>query len=196
MYDYRQMSPEERRLILAQRRRRGFPQHAPPHFKGVGGVYLLTAACYEHCHIFENPDDLSWLTDESLGTFHTTDLQYTAWVFLPNHYHIRLETPDIQIVSETLRLLHSRTATMINKRHKQRGRKVWYRFSDRLIRNENHYLATLNYIHYNPVQHGYVEITEWPWSSAHEYIAAFGEAWFDRIWRAYPVKDYGKGWDW
>ncbi len=197
MYDYRKLSPQERHLILEERRRRGFPLHAPPHFKGIAGVCLVTAACYEHRPIFENPNDLSWLLHEFLESLSVAGLSCNAWVFLPNHYHILLETQDIQIVSKTLRLLHSRIATSINGRHKQRGRKVWYRFSDRLIRSENHYWATVNYIHCNPVKHGYVDkMTEWPWSSVHEYIVRFGQAWFERTWNTYPVGNYGKGWDW
>ena len=48
------------------------------------------------------------------------------------------------------------------------NRKVWYRFSDRGMRSEGHFFASINYIHANPVKHGYVEkATEWPWSSLH-----------------------------
>ena len=78
----------------------------------------------------------------------------------------------------------------------QKGRKVWYRYSDRLIRSERHHWASVNYIHYNPVKHGYVKkATDWPWVSAHEYLEAHGREWLAQTWTAYPVKDYGKGWD-
>ncbi|MFN3762266.1 MAG: REP-associated tyrosine transposase [Anaerolineae bacterium] len=147
--------------------------------------------------MFAHPDDLSWLTNECLDAFSHAQLPCSAWVFLPNHYHVLLETQDIRIVSETLRLLHSRVATTINGRQNQRGRQVWYRFTDRLIRNERHYWATINYIHYNPVKHKYVDrMSEWPWSSFHEYLEIYGEEWLIRTWNAYPVGNYGKGWDW
>ena len=110
MYDYRKMTPKERRQVLQQRRERGFPSHAPPHFRGISGTYLITAACYEHRPIFENLDDLSWLADETLNAFAAANLPHPAWFFLPNHYHILVETKDLSIVSEVLRLLHSRVA--------------------------------------------------------------------------------------
>jgi putative transposase len=88
-----------------------------------------------------------------LGALKEAGIFPEAWVFLPNHYHFLSEMATISIASETLRLVHSRIATMINGRQHQRGRKVWYRFNDRLMRNEKHYFATLNYIHYNPVKH-------------------------------------------
>ena len=197
MYDYRKMTPEEQQCVLQQRRERGFPLHAPPHFRSVSGTYLITSTCYEHRPIFEHPDDLSWLADEALNAFTAANLPHPAWVFLPNHYHVLLETEDLSIVSEVLRLLHSRVATTINGRHHQRGRRVWYRFSDRLIRSERHYFASVNYIHYNPIKHGYVDrMGNWPWSSLHEYMEVQGEEWLGRIWKTYPVKNYGKGWDW
>ena len=197
MYDYRKMTQEERQRVLQERRERGFPLHSPPHFRGIHGFYLITSACYEHRHIFEHPDDLSYLAEEMLGVLQGSGITPQAWVFLPNHYHFLAEVDDISIISELLRLTHSRTATKINSRHQQRGRKVWYRFSDRMIRNERHYFATLNYIHHNPVKHGYVDdAMEWPWSSIHSIFEMQGREWILQTWKGYPIKDYGKGWDW
>ncbi len=70
MYDFRRMTPAERREILRQRWARGLPLHATPHFSGVAGEYLITAACYEHRRIFDTPEALSCLTDEVLKAFH------------------------------------------------------------------------------------------------------------------------------
>ena len=55
------------------------------------------------------------------------------------------------------------------------GRTVWHRCADRGIRSESHYWATINYIHNNPVHHGYVERwTDWPFSSAGDFIEQIG----------------------
>jgi putative transposase len=197
VYDYRKMTPAEKEHTLQSRRERGAPLHAPPHLLGVAGEYLISAACYEHRPIFEQPKDLSWLADEVLESLDSAQLPCAARVFLPNHYHVLLQTEDLRIASEVLRLLHSRMATAINGRQHQRGRQVWYRFSDRLIRSERHHWATVNYIHFNPVKHGYVDRPEdWPWSSVHTYVATYGESWIAQTWAAYPIGDYGKGWDW
>lgn len=64
------------------------------------------------------------------------------------------------------------------------------------MRSERHYLATLNYVHHNPVRHGYVaRWTDWPWSSAAEYLARTGVEEAKHIWQQYPIRDYGKDWD-
>lgn len=48
---------------------------------------------------------------------------------------------------------------------------------------------TLNYIHYNPVKH------KWAESSVHWYLEHHGREWLRDVWRTYPVRDYGQGWD-
>jgi putative transposase len=197
VYDYRKMTSEERQCVLRERSTRGFPLHSPPHFHGMSGTYLITAACYEHRPIFEGLEDLSYLTDEMLNALMAAAIQPQAWVFLPTHYHFLAHAEDIGIVSETLRLTHSRIATRINSRQQARGRKVWYRFSDRMIRDDRHYLATINYIHYNPVEHGYVDDSGmWAWSSIHNYVEVQGDRWLAHTWKEYPIQDYGRGWDW
>ena len=66
---------------------------------------------------------------------------------------------------------------------------------DRYIRNERHYYQALNYIHYNPVKHDYVESPyDWPWSSVHIYYATYGQQWLRDQWVAYPIDDFGKDW--
>lgn len=87
MYDFRRMTPAERREILRQRWARGLPLHATPHFHGVVGEYLISAASYEHRRIFDTPEALSYLTNEVLKAFHAAGLLCRAWAFLPNHYH-------------------------------------------------------------------------------------------------------------
>ena len=52
---------------------------------------------------------------------------------------------------------------------------VWHRkYWDRFVRDENHYGATVDYIHRNPVSTGLVAVpTEWLWSSA-RYVSGEG----------------------
>ena len=64
------------------------------------------------------------------------------------------------------------------------------------MRNERHHWATLNYIHNNPVHHGYVQRwQDWPFGSAVEYLEQQGIEKARERWRQYPVLEYGKGWD-
>lgn len=63
----------------------------------------------------------------------------------------------------------------VNKSRKLKGeRGIWQRrFWEHLIRDERDYEHHLNYIHFNPVKHKYVEhAVDWPYSSLHRYIKA------------------------
>jgi putative transposase len=54
----------------------------------------------------------------------------------------------------------------------------------------------VNYIHNNPVRHGYVEKwQDWPWSSAMEFLDSMGRDEAMRIWKEYPIRNFGKKWD-
>jgi len=131
-----------------------------------------------------------------LAVFAAHANQTFAWCVLPNHYHALVEAPDILGLLRQLGLLHGRTSHAWNGEENLRGRKVFFRAVERAMRSERHYWATLNYVHHNSVHHGYVERwTDWPWSSAAEYLAQTGPDEAKRIWHEYPVKDYGKGWD-
>ncbi len=84
----------------------------------------------------------------------------------------------------------------MNAEDHARGRQVWCRCQDRIMRSERHFYTSINYIHNNPVKHGYVKKwQEWPWSSVHWYLQEKTRDWLLDLWRQYPVLDYGKGWD-
>ncbi len=55
---------------------------------------------------------------------------------------------------------------------RQRRRGVWQpRFIEHTIRDEDDLRDHADYIHYNPVKHGYVaRPRNWPWSSFHRYV--------------------------
>jgi putative transposase len=131
-----------------------------------------------------------------LAVFATHTGQTFAWCVLPNHYHALVETPDVKALLRELGLLHGRTAHAWNGDEQARGRKVFFRAVERAMRSDRHYRATLNYVHHNPVRHGYVaRWTDWPWSSATEYLAQTGVEEAKGIWQEYPLHDYGKDWD-
>jgi putative transposase len=57
--------------------------------------------------------------------------------------------------------------------HAKRGeRGLWQRrFWEHLVRDERDLEAHMNYIHYNPVKHGWVQrVADWPHSSFHRYV--------------------------
>jgi putative transposase len=197
-YRWRQLTAEQRDELLAWRKDRGAPWHSPPHQTNFGQTHFhITAACYEHhAHIGRDPARMDSFSGDLLAVFDAHAAQTFAWCVLPNHYHALVEVPDIFLVLRKLGQLHGRTSHAWNGEEGARGRKVFFRAAERAMRSDGHFWATLNYVHHNPVRHGYVDRwTAWPWSSAAEFLARTDPVEAERIWRQYPLGDYGKTWD-
>ena len=196
MYDYRRWTPEQRSRAVVERIQRGYPWHSPPHLQAPAGYRIVTGTCFDHQEVLSTPERLAWFESELLNLLQELDIPCAAWCVLPNHYHVLVWVQDIQEFSRRLGQLHGRTSHTMNMEDNTIGRKVWFRSHDRCMRSERHYYATLNYIHNNPVKHGYVEKwTDWPYSSVHWYLETQGRNWMLDMWREYPVLNYGDTWD-
>jgi len=197
-YLWRQLTPAQRSELLAWRKERGHPWHSPPHRPNFGQSHFhISAACFEHePYIGHRPERMEVFAHDLLAVFAARARQTFAWCVLPNHYHALVEAPDILGLLHELGQFHGRTSHAWNGEENTRGRKVFFRAVERAMRSDRHYWATLNYVHHNPVRHGYVaRWAEWPWGSAAEFLARTDPDEVKRIWLEYPLGDYGKGWD-
>jgi putative transposase len=102
-------------------------------------------------------------------------------VVLPDHLHAIFTLPlsdnDYSTRWALIKTGFSRQipkTERINKSRKSKGeRGIWQRrFWEHLIRDELDYENHVNYIHYNPVKHNYVDHSvDWPYSTIHRYIS-------------------------
>jgi putative transposase len=196
MYDYRKLTPSRKKQVTADRRTNRRPWHSPPHLAGGANVYMISAACYEHKHIMSMPQRRDEFMDALLeGLAAAVHADVRAWVVGPNHYHLLIQA-DLAGFAKWIARLHNGKSTQWNREDQTPGRKVWHSFSNRWIRSEGHYITSLNYIHGNPVKHGWVKrADQWLWSSLPLYLKEVGRATLAKWWELYPVKDYGQGWD-
>jgi putative transposase len=196
MYEYRNLTLQQRRQLVQERLARGHPPHQPPHAVREETLYLLTAACYEHCHHIHTPERRQTLLDLLFEQFIGHGMALYAWTVLTNHYHVVVDVTDFALLGDVFRRVHGRTSRAWNQEEGTGGRKVWYHYTDRAMRSERHHYTTLNYVHYNPVKHGLVASPyDWPWSSVHWYLEHNGRAWLRDLWRRHPVHAYGESWD-
>jgi len=192
------MSASERKSALELRKARNLPWHSPPHLDfEVAKQYLVSASCYEHAFIIgKSPDRMTECESEILSLFRELCSQVYAWCVLPNHYHALIKTERIKELRKSIGQFHGRASFKWNGEDDRRGRQVWYNCFERPMKSERHFFATLNYVHNNPVHHGYVKRwQDWPWSSAAEFLERMGHGKAKEIWLRYPVLDYGKNWD-
>jgi putative transposase len=104
-----------------------------------------------------------------------------AIVILPDHLHaIWRVPPNDSDFSRRWRLIkayfskmipHEETISPSRSRKGERG--IWQRrYWEHVIRDDLDMQRHLDYIHYNPVKHGYANSAiDWPFSSFHRYLA-------------------------
>ncbi|HYG22532.1 MAG TPA: transposase [Verrucomicrobiae bacterium] len=196
-YLWRKLTPNQRIELLDWRKRQGLPWHRPPHRASEKTRYHVTAACFEHRSIIgHNAERMASFSHTLLDVLRQRETQIHAWCVLPNHYHALIETPGILEVLADLGRMHGRLSFQWNGEEQTRGRQVWCGAVERFMRNDAHFWATMNYVHHNPVHHGYVgHWQDWPFSSAADYLSGMGREEASRIWKEFPVLKYGKGWD-
>ncbi|HEV2694334.1 MAG TPA: hypothetical protein VG347_15685 [Verrucomicrobiae bacterium] len=156
--------------------------HAPSHQLSGRGTYFITSSTYEKTRHFQGAPRLRVLQRGLLTVAKEYNWHLEAWAIFSNHYHFVAHSPveadDASSLNDMLSVLHVKTAGWINKLDKNPGRKVWYNFRETRLTHQSSYLARLNYVHQNPVNHGLVLIAnQYPWCFA---------AWFERT--ASPAK--------
>ena len=197
MYRWRKTSSEERKDILAWRQRLHRPLHSPHHIDSGKRHYLLSASCFEHAaHIGHSLCRMNSFAEQWLDVLNQHSTGLAAWVLLPNHYHAVVCSDEVLPLLAALGKLHGRTSFLWNGEEQSRGRQVWYRAVETVMKSPEHYWASLNYVHHNPVKLGYVNKWEdWPWSSAADFLCDMGRKQARHFWETYPIDRYGQGWD-
>ena len=115
-----------------------------------------------------------------------------AIVILPDHLHTLWRLPE-QDNNYSLRWSNikrffstdcQQSQVIISKsRLNKREKTIWQRrFWEHTIRDEDDWIKHMDYIHYNPVKHGYVESAkEWPYSSFKQCVT---NGWYEDGWGA------------
>ena len=94
-----------------------------------------------------------------------------AYCLMSNHFHILLETDDIE-VGTFMKYLASSYAIYFNKKYKYTGHLFEGRYKGCLVKDESYFLQTSRYIHLNPVKAKMVNAPEdYKWSSYRTMIS-------------------------
>jgi putative transposase len=70
------------------------------------------------------------------------------------------------------------------RRKRQQGTFWQHRFWEHLIRDEDDFNRHMDYIHWNPVKHGFTpKVVDWPYSSFHRLVRSkqYAENWGENI---------------
>ena len=162
--------------------------HRPIHLYADNAWYFISASTIGHEKLLSTDEHLAIWQDVLNATIEELNMAMSAWVALPNHYHVLVQPREGIDVAKFTNLLHGRTAFQLNGMDGKRGRKIWYSYWDVCMRTEHDFWTRFNYIHYNPVKHGYVDAPEdWNFSSYQFYLKEQGKDWLWKCLQGYPV---------
>ena len=139
-----------------------------------GGWYFFTVVTYNREKILTQPANIMRLRH----AFHLVKVKYpyhiNGIVILPYHIHCiwRLPMEDDNF-SLRWKLIKRFFSIGLNTPLTGRAeKKVWQRrFWEHLLRNEKDWQVHMDYIHYNPVKHGYVKSPkDWQYGSFHSAV--------------------------
>ena len=146
-----------------------------------GGTYFFTVALADRsqCLLTEHITALR----QAIRTVRANHpFEILAMVVLPEHLHCIWQLPHGDLNYPTrwalIKPAFSRQIaageSISLSRHLKRERGIWQRrYWEHCIRDEQDLQRHIDYIHYNPVKHGYVQRPiDWPFSSIHRYVRA------------------------
>jgi putative transposase len=142
-------------------------------------IVFLTMTTAGRRPLFENPV----LVSSALETLKNVKTLYPfhmkAYAAMPDHWHLLIQTADGRFDQ----IIHSFKRNVSFEFKKQgfgKGR-IWQnRFYDHIIRDETDLHRHMDYIHFNPVHHGYaVRPMDYRFSSFHHYV---NRRWYRSDW--------------
>jgi putative transposase len=157
--------------------------------KQPGGVYFFTVVTHERRPLLAGDTNVGFLRAAFQWVKHKHPFQIQAIVILPDHIHCiwRLPAGDNDFplrwaqIKRRFSLSVDVGVTQNASRRKKREREVWQRrYWEHLIRDERDWRSHMDYIHYNPVRHGYVDrVNDWPYSSFAHWVK---KGWYEPDW--------------
>ena len=140
-----------------------------------GGCYFFTVVTHRRQPLFALPENIQMLRESFKKIKAKRPFQIEAMVVLPDHIHCIWTLPEKDSdFSTRWRLIKRDFSACVEMPVCKSGeKKIWQRrFWEHLIRDENDLIRHVNYIHYNPVKHGYVNRPEdWQYGSYQRFAA-------------------------
>jgi len=147
-----------------------------------GGTFFFTLVTYQRKKLFEKPKNIHYLRQSFQKIKMSHPFKMNAFVILPDHLHCIWTLPNKDndfstrwrlIKSDFTRhcLEHYKDIPSVSRKHKNE-QCIWQRrFWEHAIRNTTDFAQHLDYIHFNPVKHGYANApSDWQYSSFSYYV--------------------------
>jgi REP element-mobilizing transposase RayT len=141
-----------------------------PRIEFEGALYHVVARGNRKENIFRTKGDYERYLDLLLRYKERYHYQLYAFVLMPNHLHLLMQTADINL-SRIMQGLQQSYTAYFNLRYAAVGHLFQGRFKAILCDQDAYLLTLVKYIHLNPVRAEIAaRIDDYPWSSHHAYL--------------------------
>jgi putative transposase len=147
-------------------------------------LVFATQAVGDRAPIFRDPMYASMLLDTFRAVKMVHPYAMVGYCLLPDHFHIMVQPTFPETISTIIQSVKRNFTLDYKRRIGVAGRMDFWQksFMDHILRDEIDRQRHLDYIHINPIRHGYASRPEdWEWSSF-------------RAWKERGV--YADGWAW
>lgn len=148
----------------------------------TGTVFFFTLVTFERRPILCTAPIRHALRTAIINLRTTRPFTIDGWVLMPDHLHCIWTLPDDDHDYSTRWAVLKRSVSHFAgdlarlqprvSAQKRRESTIWQRrFWEHQIRDDLDFERHLDYIHFNPVRHGYVKrAVDWPYSTIHRYV--------------------------
>ncbi|MCK5085358.1 transposase [Candidatus Parcubacteria bacterium] len=170
-----------------------FKQRHPPHWYQDNTTYFITSRTVNAKKYFNDYDKKNIIYNILREGIKKFKIDLYTFVILDNHYHLLFKIKKGLELSGFMGYVNGKSSKILNEIENKQGRKVWYQYWDRCIRNEKDFFLHFNYEHHNPVKHGYVKLQEevlnYKFCSYKNWINEKGAEWMNDCFTRYSIKD-------
>jgi putative transposase len=145
-------------------------------------TYFITAVTQDRYPLFSDEANIKLLRATLRRAKEHHPYTMRAYAFMPDHFHLLIFVPDNTDISKLLQSIQRNFTRSYKERHHiQRSTHLRQRgFWDHVIRDERDFANHFDYIHYNPIKHGYVTKPEaYEPTSFNEYVR---RGWYEIGW--------------
>lgn len=148
----------------------------------VGGVYHVITRGIEGKEIFKDEKDRQEFLSRLQTSLQKTKSKCYAWVLMPNHIHLMIQTIKSSL-TDVMRRLLTAYAVYFNRRHRRHGYLYQNRYKSVLCQQDTYFQELVRYIHLNPLRakivEGLTQLDSYPWSGHSALIGKKNRSWQD-----------------
>lgn len=152
----------------------------PYRFQGEDCFYHITSRGDDRKKIYISEFDFKKFLEYLLKAKERFRFYLYAYVLMPNHYHLLMETLQPNL-SQIMQYLNTAYTTYYNIKRQRCGHLFQGRYKSILVDKDSYFKELSRYIHLNPVRAKLVEHPEqYKWSSYKGYINKQGDGYIDK----------------